>query len=86
MGNAFRAGLDNAAPHARDVTVRDPKTAESGESHTYAMLGIIQRNFKYLNSNSFVLLYKSMVSSHPVLSRHQRSDDDGGRQMENIRG
>jgi len=35
-------------------------------SKTYAMLGIIKRNFKYLNSNSFVLLYrpKSMVRSH----------------------
>jgi len=28
------------------------------------MLGIIKRNFKYLNSNSFVLLYKSTVRSH----------------------
>jgi len=29
-----------------------------------AMLGIIKRNFKYLNSNSFGLLYKSMLRSH----------------------
>jgi len=28
------------------------------------MLGIINRNFKYLKINSFVLLYKSMVRSH----------------------
>jgi len=28
------------------------------------MFGIIKRNFKYLNSNSFVLLYKSMVRLH----------------------
>jgi len=28
------------------------------------MLSIIKRNFKYLNSNSFVLLYKSAVRSH----------------------
>jgi len=33
-------------------------------SRAYAMLGIIKRNFKYLNSNSFFLLYKSMVRSH----------------------
>jgi len=30
----------------------------------YAMLGIINRNFKYLKINSFVLLYKSMVRYH----------------------
>jgi len=30
----------------------------------YAMHGIIKRNFKYLNGNSFVLVYKSMVRSH----------------------
>jgi len=33
-------------------------------SEAYAVIGIIQRNLKYLNSNSFVLLYKSMVRSH----------------------
>jgi len=33
-------------------------------SKAYAMLGVIKRNFKYLNSNSFVLLHKSMVRSH----------------------
>jgi len=33
-------------------------------SKAYAMLRIIKRNFKHLNSNSFVLLYKSMVRSH----------------------
>jgi len=30
----------------------------------YKQLGIINRNFKYLTINSFVLLYKSMVWSH----------------------
>ena len=29
----------------------------------YAMLGIINRNFKYISINSFILLYKSMVRS-----------------------
>jgi len=29
-----------------------------------AVLGIINRNFKFLTINSFVLLYKSMVLSH----------------------
>jgi len=33
-------------------------------SKAYAMLGKIKRNFKYVNSNSFVLLYKSIVRSH----------------------
>ena len=28
------------------------------------MLGIIKRNFKYLNIQCFTLLYKSMVRSH----------------------
>jgi len=28
------------------------------------MLGVIKRSFEYLSSNSFVLLYKSMVRSH----------------------
>ena len=30
----------------------------------YSMLGIIKRNFKYLDEKSFVMLYKSMVRSH----------------------
>jgi len=30
----------------------------------YSMLGIIKRNFKYLNIQCFTLLYKSMVRSH----------------------
>jgi len=30
---------------------------------TYAMLGIIKRNFKYISINNFILLYKSMVRS-----------------------
>ena len=30
----------------------------------YAIVGIINRNFKYLTINSFVLLYKGMVRSH----------------------
>jgi len=30
----------------------------------HAILGIIDRNFKYLTINSFVLLHKSMVWSH----------------------
>jgi len=34
MGNAFRAGPDNGAPHGRDVTVRDRKIEESVEGHT----------------------------------------------------
>jgi len=33
-------------------------------SRTYAMLGIIKRNFKYPDNSSYVLLYKSMVRSH----------------------
>jgi len=32
-------------------------------SKAYAMLGIIKKNFKYLNSNSFVISNKSMVRS-----------------------
>jgi len=36
MGNAFRAGPDNGAPHGRDVTVRDRKIEESVESHNGA--------------------------------------------------
>ena len=30
----------------------------------YSMLGIIKRNFRYLDEKSFVMLYKSMVRSH----------------------
>jgi len=30
----------------------------------YSILGIIKRNFIYLDTNSFVLLYKSMVRPH----------------------
>ena len=30
----------------------------------YAMLGVIKRNFKYLQLSSFILLYKNMVRSH----------------------
>ena len=30
----------------------------------YSMLGIIKRNFKYLDSKSFVMLYKSMVRNY----------------------
>jgi len=30
----------------------------------YAMLGVIKRNFKYLQLSSFILLYKHMVRSH----------------------
>jgi len=30
----------------------------------YSMLGIIRRNFKYLNQDAFIMLYKSMVRSH----------------------
>jgi len=36
MGNAFRAGPDNGAPHGRDVTVRDRKIEKGGESHNGA--------------------------------------------------
>jgi len=31
---------------------------------TYSMLGIMKRNFKRLNIQCFILLYKSMVRSH----------------------
>ena len=30
----------------------------------YATLGVIKRNFKYLKTSSFILLYKNMVRSH----------------------
>jgi len=30
----------------------------------YAMLEVIKRNFKYLKTSSFILLYKNMVRSH----------------------
>ena len=30
----------------------------------YAMLGVIKRNFKYLQLSSFILLYKNMARSH----------------------
>jgi hypothetical protein len=30
----------------------------------YSILGIINRNFKYLTANTFILIYKSMVRSH----------------------
>ena len=30
----------------------------------YVMLGVIKRNFKYLKTSSFILLYKNMVRSH----------------------
>jgi len=30
----------------------------------YAILGLIYRNFKYISSDTFVLLYKSLVRSH----------------------
>jgi len=30
----------------------------------YAMLGVIKRNFKYLKTSSFILLYKNMVRSY----------------------
>jgi len=33
-------------------------------NEAYATLGIINGNFVYLNINSFVLLFKSMVRSH----------------------
>jgi len=33
-------------------------------NRTYAMLGVIKRNFKYLQLSSFILLYKNMVRSH----------------------
>jgi len=36
LGNAFRVGPDNGAPHARDVAVRDRKIEESVERHNGA--------------------------------------------------
>jgi len=30
----------------------------------YRMVGVIQRNFKYLSISSFVLMYKSLVRCH----------------------
>ena len=30
----------------------------------YSMIGIIKRNFRYLDRDAFVMLYKSMVRSH----------------------
>ena len=30
----------------------------------YSMLGVIKRNFKYMDSNVFILLYKAFVQSH----------------------
>ena len=31
---------------------------------TYSMLGIIKKNFKYLNNDAFLTLYKTLVRSH----------------------
>jgi len=33
-------------------------------NEAYSMLGVIKRNFKYLQLSSFILLYKNMVRSH----------------------
>ena len=30
----------------------------------YSILGIIRRNFKFLDKDSFLVIYKSMVRSH----------------------
>ena len=30
----------------------------------YSMLGVIKRNFKYMDSNVFIMLYKAFVQSH----------------------
>ena len=30
----------------------------------YSMIGIIKRNFKYMDKDSFLMIYKSMVRSH----------------------
>jgi len=49
MGNAFRAGLDHAAPHGRNVTVRDPKIEESGEGHSSKAKA--ERNFFYTKAS-----------------------------------
>jgi len=45
----------------------------------YAMLGVIKRNFKYLKTSSFILLYKNMVRSRldycsSVWSPHRKGD------------
>ena len=45
----------------------------------YAMLGLIKRNFTYLTTSSFILLYKNMVRSHSeycnsVWSPYRKSD------------
>ena len=34
----------------------------------YAMLGIINRNFKHISINSFILLYKSVRVRDPVVT------------------
>ena len=36
----------------------------------YSVLGIIKRNFKYLSEECLVLLYKSMVRSHPEYAQN----------------
>jgi len=33
-------------------------------NEAYVMLGVIKRNFKYLQLSSFILLYKNMARSH----------------------
>jgi len=45
------------------------------------MHGTIKRNFKYLNSNSFVILYKGIVRSHldyrsSVWAQYKKGDID----------
>jgi len=58
---------------------------------TYAMLGIIKRNFKYISINSFILLYKSMVRSLldycvPVWVPYKKGDIEVLEKVQNSEG
>jgi len=46
----------------KDLGIVDEKlTYKDKRNKAYAMFGIINKNFKHMNINSFVLMYKSMV-------------------------
>jgi hypothetical protein len=47
-----------------DKNLRFSQHIQAKVAHAYGILCLIQRNFRYLDSRSFICLYKSLVRSH----------------------
>jgi len=72
---------DRRTDRQTSAPFHDMATHSGPHNKAYAMLGVIKRNFKYLKTSSFILLYKNMVRSHldycsSVWSPYRKGDMD----------